>query len=203
MKSFYTIALVITGIIAGAQNAKALSLTQNDSYFVGYWVGQDPANIPTVAQNVTTLIGMDLGDTAPDSPQKNDTIFTRSENDFGGLANPYTTGTEFDLSGPFDASGFLYLTAKYGNATAVWYLGEIGSAIDSLQVPSKFSYTELVTKETGGKKKTSVQVVETKNPGLSNIKALNGPVNVPDGGTSAMLLGAGLSALAILRRKLA
>jgi VPDSG-CTERM motif len=159
-------------LLAFSHNASALSV--GDSHELGFiWPG-----IPGNQNNVTYvnhLIGMALGgfDIA------NGQIYSRSNNSFGSLPTAVWalngTGTTINLG----AGGvYTYLFASYsGLGAEVWYVGDLHGVIT---IPAIFNLCGL-TKWT-----------------------LFGPggAGVPDGGTTAMLLGAALGALGMARRVL-
>ena len=105
--------------------------------------------------------------------------FTRSNNDFGPLPTAVFshngTGTSVDLGG---GGLYTYLFAKYDGpnyGSEVWYVGDLSGIIT---IPA----------EAGGY-------------GLSGWTLFGpGGQGVPDGGTTAMLLGTALGALGMARR---
>jgi hypothetical protein len=164
---------ICAAALAASHSARALSV--GDSHELGFlWPG-----IPIGNQNNTTyvnhLIGMALGgfDVA------NGQIYFRSNNTFGPLPSAVWalngTGTTINLG----AGGvYTYLFASYsGLGAEVWYVGDLHGVIT---IPGIFNLCGL-TKWT-----------------------LFGPAGtgVPDGGVTAMLLGAALGALGITRRYL-
>src|SRR6266540_726130 len=106
--------------------------------------------------------------------------FTRSNNDFGPLAPAVLTGLVNGTSTSIDlgAGGtYLYLFAKYDGpnyGSEVWYVGDLSGIIT---IPAT----------AGGY-------------GLSGWTLFGSAGSVPDGGTTAMLLGAALGALGMARR---
>jgi VPDSG-CTERM motif len=163
--------VLCAAMLAFGHNASALSV--GDSHELGFlWPG-----IPVGIQNNTTyvnhLIGMALGTTNTANGQ----IYFRSNNSFGSLPSAVWalngTGTTINLG----AGGvYTYLFASYsGLGAEVWYVGDLHGVIT---IPGIFNLCGL-TKWT-----------------------LFGPagVGVPDGGVTAMLLGAALGALGMARR---
>jgi hypothetical protein len=104
--------------------------------------------------------------------------FTRSNNDFGPLADAVFDHNGTSLS--IDVTGFDYLFAKYDGpnyGSEVWYVGDLSGFIT---IPAK-----------GGKY------------GLSGWTLFTGSGdNVPDAGATASLLGAALMGLAFLRARI-
>jgi len=105
--------------------------------------------------------------------------YTRSNNNFGPLADAVFDHNGTSLS--IDVTGFDYLFAKYDGpnyGSEVWYVGDLSGVIT---IPA-----------TGGKYGLSGWTLFTSDGGN----------NVPDGGSTAALLGAALMGLAFLRAKL-
>jgi VPDSG-CTERM motif len=159
--------------LAVSHNANALSV--GDSHELGFlWPGA-PIGNQNNATYVNHLIGMALGgfDIA------NGQIYFRSNNTFGPLPTAVAalngTGTTINLG----AGGvYTYLFASYsGLGAEVWYVGDLHGVIT---IPAIFNLCGL-TKWT------------LFRPGGAG---------VPDGGTTAILLGAALGALGMARRVL-
>jgi VPDSG-CTERM motif len=163
--------VLCAAMLAFGHNASALSV--GDSHELGFlWPG-----LPVTNQNNTTyvnhMIGMALGATDIANGQ----IYFRSNNTFGSLPSAVWalngSGTTINLG----AGGiYTYLFASYsGLGAEVWYIGDLHGVIT---IPGIFNLCGL-TKWT-----------------------LFGPagVGVPDGGATAMLLGAALGALGMARR---
>ncbi len=125
---------------------------------------------------VNHLIGMALGSQDDALGQH----FTRSNNDFGPLAPAVLTGLVNGTSTSINlgAGGtYLYLFAKYDGpnyGSEVWYVGDLSGIIT---IPAT----------AGGY-------------GLSGWTLFGSAGSVPDGGTTVMLLGAGLGVLGMARR---
>jgi hypothetical protein len=162
---------VCAAFLALSHNASALSV--GDSHELGFlWPGL-PIGNQNNATYVNHLVGMALGafDIA------NGQIYFRSNNTFSSLPTAGSalsgTGTTINLG----AGGvYTYLFASYsGLGAEVWYVGDLHGVIT---IPGIFNLCGL-TKWT-----------------------LFGPggQGVPDGGTTAMLLGTALGALAMARR---
>jgi len=162
---------VCAAFLALTHNASALSV--GDSHELGFlWPGLSIGN-QNNATYVNHLVGMALGafDVA------NGQIYFRSNNTFSSLPTAVSalngTGTTINLG----AGGvYTYLFASYsGLGAEVWYVGDLHGVIT---IPGIFNLCGL-TKWT-----------------------LFGPggQGVPDGGTTAMLLGTALGALGMARR---
>jgi len=162
---------VCAAFLALSHNASALSV--GDAHELGFlWPGL-PIGNQNNATYVNHLVGMALGafDIA------NGQIYFRSNNTFGSLPAAVSalngTGTTINLG----AGGvYTYLFASYtGLGAEIWYVGDLHGVIT---IPGIFNLCGL-TKWT-----------------------LFGPggQGVPDGGTTAMLLGTALGALGMARR---
>jgi hypothetical protein len=173
------LALLCT-VLAGALLAfshSARALTIGDAHELGFVNFGIPSGDQDRLNYVNHLIGMALG-TQDDSLGQH---FTRSNNDFGTLPQAVLAGHVNGTSTTIDlgAGGlYTYLFAKYDGpnyGSEVWYVGDLSGLIT---IPG----------EAGGY-------------GLSGWTLFGpGVPGVPDGGTTAMLLGTALSALGIARR---
>src|SRR5262249_216908 len=167
---------VCATMFAFSQNANALTI--GDEHELGFIVAGNVGDAPRTLF-VNHLIGMALNGT--DTFMGNS--FTRSNNDFGGITLPTAvfghngSGTSVDLG----AGGlYSYLYAKYDGdnaGTEVWYVGDLSGTIT---IPGFLGQYALSGWKLFG-------------PGVPG---------VPDGGTTAMLLGTALGALGIVRRAL-
>ncbi len=152
----------------------ARALTIGDAHELGFVEFGIPSGDADRTAYVNHLIDMALGTTDSALGQ----TFTRSSNDFGALADAVFalngTGTSVDLG-----SGYLYLFAKYDGpnyGSEVWYVGDLSGVID---IPAT----------AGGY-------------GLSGWTLFNpGGTSVPDGGTTALLLGLGLVGMSLIARR--
>jgi hypothetical protein len=177
-------AVVCAVMLAFSQNASALTIpmpaTTNLTIGDGHELGFVEFGIPSGDQDrlnyVNHLIGMALGTTDQALGQ----TFTRSNNDFGPLAPAVLTGLVNGTSTSINlgAGGtYLYLFAKYDGpnyGSEVWYVGDLSGIIT---IPAT----------AGGY-------------GLSGWTLFGSTGSVPDGGTTAMLLGAALGVLGMARR---
>ena len=167
---------VCATMLAFSNNVSALTI--GDAHELGFVEFGIPSGDQDRTDYVNHLIGMGLGTTDQALGQ----TFTRSNNDFGPLPtavfahNSISNETSVDLG----AGGlYTYLFAKYDGpnyGSEVWYVGDLSGIIT---IPAT----------AGGY-------------GLSGwtLFGPGGVPGVPDGGTTAMLLGMGFGALGMARR---
>jgi VPDSG-CTERM motif len=135
-----------------------------------------------ITQYVNFMIGLSLGGPGHVIVGPYDNLVTRSMNNFGALPSAAalalrSKGTNIDLGpqGTYD-----YLFAHYGGPRGgfaeVWYVGDLSGLIT---IPGN-----------------------AFRHGLSGWALFTSPTGVPDGGATAMLLGAALGALGMVRRYL-
>ena len=177
-------AAVCAVMLAFSQNASALpipmpatiNLTIGDAHELGFVQFGIPSGDSDRLTYVNHLIGMALGTTDTADGQ----TYTRSNNDFGPLAPATLTGHVNGTSTSINlgAGGtYVYLFAKYDGpnyGSEVWYVGDLSGIIT---IPAT----------AGGY-------------GLSGWTLFGTAGTVPDGGTTAMLLGAALGSLGMARR---
>jgi VPDSG-CTERM motif len=168
-------------IVAGI-NAPLTNLTFSDTHVVGTIRPAAPASPGDVAPYINFMIGLVPGHSGTfHNPPHTQTV-TRSTNLFASLPNALVpgavsgTGTSINLG----AGGvFSYLFAKYdgqNDISQVWYVGNLSGM---LTIPADGPLGH----------------------GLSGwILFPPGGGQVPDGGTTVMLLGAALGALGVARR---
>lgn len=179
---FKLVTAVVIGLLAvGASAIPITDLTFGDSRELGFVDPGIPAGDEDVTAYINYLIDMPLNTTATTLGQD----FTRSNNDFGALEDavlgPRVTGPDswtVDLG-----SGYLYLAAKYDGpnyGTEVWYVGGLSGVIT-------------IPPSGGGTSGTKY--------GISGISLFN-PTSVPDGGSTAILIGLGMLGLGFLRQRL-
>ncbi len=176
-------------MLAFTPNAKAITnLGFNDQYVVGTVSPGAPANPAAVADYINFMIGLSNGDSVQHDFGGSEGIqtITRSNNVFASLPNAVFnpndpnaqgTGTVINLG----AGGvYTYLFAKYdgqNDNSFVWYVGNLSGIV-------------------------TIPLLGPLGHGLSGW-ILFGPGSgqgVPDGGTTAMLLGAAFGALGMMRR---
>lgn len=173
---------IVTAICA-AVTFCASALSINDSYYIGSFAPGTPADASSVEDYVNHLI------TLP-SPGTDTALGQSFISNHGNLV-PSSLPTavwdaKFDSnpSTTIDITGYVYLTAKYGGGgqsgggTAVWYVADLTG---NVTIPASAFGSN------GG-------------VGLSGINLFNGNGSrLPDGGSTAMLIGLAFSGLAFLR----
>ena len=182
-------AAVYALILAFSHNASAytvpmpatFNLTIGDNHELGQAQPPTPEGDAAITQYVNFMIGLSLGGSGQVIIGPHTIQVTRSMNDFGPLPSPATlalrgTGTSINLG---TQGTYAYLFAHYGGpgggTAEVWYVGDLSRVIN---IPSiGFGH------------------------GLSGWALFTAPSGaVPDGGTTAMLLGAALGVLGVMRR---
>jgi protein with PEP-CTERM/exosortase system signal len=178
----YIIALVLAAAVWVALPIRAnadATLTFGDTYDLGHFTPGAPFGDPDKPGYVDHLTGMAINTSNSALGQ----TFFRSSSTFG---SPYPaavfaldgTGTSVDLLG----IGYQYLIAKYDAGHAGVEVWDINGLTGTLTIPA-------------------FGLAANPKYGLSGWALFNpGPTHVPDGGTTAMLLGAGLSGLGLVRR---
>jgi hypothetical protein len=162
-------------VLAFTNNAKALTI--GDAHELGFVNFGIPSGDADRLTYVNHLIGMALGS----SDKADGQTYFRSNNAFGQLPQAVLaghvngTGTSINLG----AGGlYTYLFAKYDGpnyGSEVWYVGDLSGIITIPATAGRY--------------------------GLSGWTLFGpGVPGVPDGGTTAMLLGAALGALGVARR---
>jgi len=164
-------------LLAFSPNARAVSLAIGDAHELGFVNFGIPSGDQDRLNYVNHLVGMALNSTDSAFGQ----TFFRSGNDFGALPQAVLAGSVkgTTTSVNLGAGGlFSYLLAKYDGpnyGTEVWYVGDLSGIITIPQTAGGY--------------------------GLSGWMLFGpGVPGVPDGGTTAMLLGAALSTLGVVRR---
>src|SRR5438874_7126573 len=155
----------------------SISLAIGDGHELGFVNFGIPSGDADRLNYVNHLIGMALGSEDDAFGQH----FTRSNNAFGQLPQAvlagHVNGTSTSIN--LGAGGlYTYLFAKYAGpnyGSEVWYVGDLSGVITIPPTAGRYDLSGWVLFRAGV-------------PG------------VPDGGTTAMLLGAGLGALGIVRR---
>jgi hypothetical protein len=187
-KTLVTMACGLALVLAAAA-VQAAPLSTTDSTFVGTVEPGTPANDTLETEAINYLLGMTPGDTdtdvslPPDPPDYTYTL-VRSDNDcateLGGCTEVAPPGSTTNYQDPaadvtVNTGNATYLLAKYGQVSYIWYVGDV----DSVEVDNGLG----------------------KGLGLSHV-SLYGSTSVPDGGTTAGLLGLGMMALGYLRRRI-
>src|SRR4030095_7929160 len=162
-------------LLAFSHNARALTI--GDAHELGFVNFGIPSGDADRLNYVNHLIGMALGTTDQAFGQ----TFFRSNNSFGSLPQAvlagHVNGTSTSIN--LGAGGlYTYLFAKYDGpnyGSEVWYVGDLSGIITIPATAGRY--------------------------GLSGWTLFGpGVPGVPDGGTTAMLLGAALSVLGVARR---
>jgi VPDSG-CTERM motif len=178
--------------LASANNAKALSfalpvihVAMGDQRELGQVHPAISQGDAAITQYVNSMIGLSLGGSGHVSSGPHDNLVTRSMNNFGAL--PSAAALALRGKGTIDLGTqvtYDYLFAHYGGPRGgfaeVWYVGDLsGSGL--ITIPGNALRHGL----SGGALFTNA-----------------GGRTVPDGGTTAMLLGVALGALGVVRRYL-
>jgi VPDSG-CTERM motif len=167
--------------------ATPISLTVGDLNYLGSIVPDHPADATDEAGYIDYLISLNINVSGSDSGQ----TITRSGNSFSPLDTIPTspspvpafssTGNNTSIS---LTSAQEYVAVRYGASSGgiayVWYIGGLDYTL-GFTVPAN---------SPAGNGISGINVFEPYTP------------SVPDGGTTALLLGAALSGLGLLRRKL-
>jgi protein with PEP-CTERM/exosortase system signal len=164
---------VCAAMLAFSHNANALTI--GDAHELGFVNFGIPSGDQDRTNYVNHLIGMGLGTQDDFSGQH----FTRSNNNFGSLPTAVFhhngTGTSINLGA---AGTYTYLFAKYDGpnyGSEVWYVGDLSGTITIPATAGGYGLSGWTLFTGGGQ-------------------------GVPDGGTTAMLLGTALGALGMARR---
>jgi VPDSG-CTERM motif len=167
-------------MLAFSNNAKALTI--GDSHELGFVNFGIPSSEQDRANYTNHLIGMALG-TQDDAMGQH---FTRSNHSFGPLPTAVVVTPTVTTPNPtalisinLGAGGlYTYLFAKYDGpnyGSEVWYVGDLSGIITIPGFAGRYGLSGYTLFGPGGQ-------------------------GVPDGGTTAMLLGAALSVLGVARR---
>jgi protein with PEP-CTERM/exosortase system signal len=171
------LAMLCTAFCAAlfAFNPNASALTIGDTHELGFVEFGIPSGDQDRTNYVNHLIGMALGTTDQALGQ----TFTRSNNDFGPLPTAVFALNGTSTSINLGAGGtYSYLFAKYDGpnyGSEVWYVGDLSGIITIPATAGGYGLSGWTLFGPGGQ-------------------------GVPDGGTTAMLLGTALGALGMARR---
>ena len=159
---------------------KASAVLIGDDHDLGLISKNFPADPTSSAGFIDILLDQPLG-SGPTTIGGN--TYTRTTNDpLSGLYPDAVFGVDLGASTTINlGSGYLYLLAKYDGpnwGSEIWYVGDLSGTITIPQFPVNQQY------------------------GLSHVFLYNGQggSSVPDGGTTVMLLAAGLGGLMLVRR---
>lgn len=180
-------AVCMAGLLALPFQASAIQLLVGDAHYVGAIVdggppgGGDPSN---EFKWLHELIVVGAGLSAPSANPAGEDL-DRTDSTLGGILPAALADNKSEpAQGTYIiGADSLYLLGKYGEsfpggqASHVWYLGNLAVG------------TEVTLPGLGGP--------------LSHDTIFTGNRNVPDGGTTLLLLGAAMTGFASLRRKLA
>lgn len=175
-------------ILASTDNAKAIgyplpsiNLAGGDRHELGQVLPGILAGDAARQQYVNFMIGVSLGDPGHVIINGQDSLVTRSNNDFGPFPGParfVLTGEGMTVNlGTQGAYG--YLLAKYDGPNAVsqvWYVGDLTGTIIIPAIPGEPCPSWALLGPT--------------------------PVSVPDGGATVIMLGTALCILGVVRRYL-
>ena len=167
---------VLAGLPSAAQGAQ---LGFGDAYDLGWVRPGEPADIPSERGYVNNLIGLAQGS----GPATIGGFAYFRKNISCGTCPAATGGAKNDTGSNvvnLGTGGFTYLIAKYDGPNG-------GSEVWNVQ-----GLTGIITIPLIG--------LAGQNYGLSHWTLFGGDGNVPDGGTTVMLLGAALGALGMARR---
>jgi hypothetical protein len=166
-------------LLAFTPNAKALTI--GDGHELGFVNFGIPSSEQDRVNYVNHLIGMGLGT----SDQAFGQTFFRSNNSFGPLPTAVIVGPTVTFQNPpsvvsinIGTGLYTYLFAKYDGpnyGSEVWYIGDLSGTITIPGFAGRYGLSGYTLFGPGGQ-------------------------GVPDGGTTAMLLGAALSVLGVARR---
>jgi hypothetical protein len=170
---------VCATMLAFSNNASALTI--GDDHELGFVEFGIPSSEQDRVNYTNHLIGMALGTTEQALGQ----TFTRSNNDFGPLPTAVIVGPTVTTPNPpsvvsinIGTGLYTYLFAKYDGpnyGSEVWYIGDLSGTITIPGFAGRYGLSGYTLFGPGGQ-------------------------GVPDGGTTAMLLGAALSVLGVARR---
>jgi hypothetical protein len=157
----------------------AMALTISSPEYVGNIDPNTPSNPENEVEYINALAGLAPGG----STDVDGSTVTRDGNWLGDLPTVTLVGAAKDDSDPstsVDVTGFAYLLGKYGTTSIVFYVGELTGV---QTIPGDFGLEG-----------------ENEN-GLSHWSLYGSSTTVPDGGTTAVLLGLGLVAVSFIARR--
>ncbi len=177
IKQLITSSILGVALLAMVPSASAVTLTLASTSYLGYEQPGHPADPADVAGYINNLIAMSVNTTQTIGSD----FYSRSGNAFANLGQA-VFAQSFGLapaSVVLDGS-LSYLSAHYGNgAQIIWYVKDLSGTFDIMQ--------------NGG----------NLGNGLSGVSGFTkSNTTVPDGGTTIMLLGAALSGLGMVARRL-
>jgi VPDSG-CTERM motif len=173
------VVIACIGFMALASQVRATSLTFTDIHVLGTVTPGAPSSDTDRASYINFMITLP----SPGAGTFSGQAITRSSNPFASLPNAIVTGAVDGTSTTFDLGTGLYsyLFAKYdgqNDLSQVWFVGDLSG---SVTIPPNGPLGH----------------------GLSGWTLFGpGEGQVPDGGSTVLLLGAALSAIGLIRRKL-
>ena len=179
-------ALAMTLLCASTASALAIDLTVGDANYVGVIIDGIPPNDDNEPLFVNSLIQVAPGDTDPCLLVPSEECNREDSTLAIVLPAVPLTGqlkTETDVAENVLVNGWAYISGKYGNdGIHVWYIGNL-AATDTVTLPANFD--------------------GNTGPGLSHWTLYTADqFDVPDGGTTAALLGLSLVGLGMIRRRI-
>jgi hypothetical protein len=173
----WAVMIACIGFMALASQVRATSLTFADVHVLGTVSPGAPADDADVATYINFMITLP----SPGAGTLSGQAITRSSNVFASLPNAVVTNvdgtsTTFDLG----TGLYSYLFAKYdgqNDISQVWFVGDLSGSV-------------------------TIPLDGPLGHGLSGWELFGPGGQVPDGGSTVLLLGAALSAIGLVRRKL-
>jgi hypothetical protein len=195
IRRFLTVAAISSAVVF-VSGAQAVTISASTGYLLGEITNVTPSAPSDQFGYVNTLIGryngglgdgtvagraydVNAGANVPAAPGAPLALLAGNSGNFGGGAFTSTT---------VDVTGFTWLYLKASDDAAVYYVGGLTGV---------HTFTnDAITNQNGNAREISHLFLLTA-PGGGNTPG------VPDGGSTVLLLGAGLALLAVARRKLA
>lgn len=171
-----TLIALMCGLALTLSASTASALAVGDANYLGQVVNGAPANPTDEVTYINSLLDLAAGALQTTCSQAPSELCDRIGSTLaaGALSDAVAAGTfkEDPTDGTVNVTGFLWLLAKYGGESRVWYVGNLSG---NQSVPTA---------------------------ALSHISLYNpGGVTVPDGGATLGLLGLGMMGLGYLRRR--
>jgi hypothetical protein len=202
MKIMAGVAAALIGFSAAVQAVPVLTLSDGTHTVTGTLSGSSDVYVGSVGNwTVNVATGLSIGTAAQPVIDLNDTSLWG-----GGSGNVLTITWTVDALGPF-AGAYLEAIGGTENGTSDAFSVLLNGVLVSGSVQSytgtPFSGTSAGSLVAGGSGNTiTLQAILTASGGAGSQTSFDDHLNVPDGGATVMLLGAALSAVGLLRRKL-
>jgi hypothetical protein len=174
---FKTLLAAVSLLTLGVASS-AMALTISSPEYVGNIDPNTPSNPENEVEYINALAGLAPGG----STTVGSSTVTRDGNWMGALPTVTEVGATKDDTDPstsIDVTGFAYLLGKYGTTSIVFYVGDLTGW---QTIPEDFG-------------------LEGENQNGLSHWSLYGTASVPDGGTTAVLLGLGLVAASFIARR--